>query len=89
MAYFIGQCQACADKPRFGGPGTKKKACVMRFCRMRKLEEDHAQANYPLNSPEALINPSRPSSNTVKRQKTEDGVVKSEEIDIDDMIMQD
>ena len=61
----------------------------MRFCRMRKLEEDHAQANYPLNSPEALINPSRPSSNTVKRQKTEDGVVKSEEIDIDDMIMQD
>jgi len=30
-----GQCAACADKPRFGGRGTKKKACVARICRMR------------------------------------------------------
>ena len=52
--FLTGQCQACADKPRFGGPGTKKKACTQRYCRMRKLEEDHAQANYPLNSPDSL-----------------------------------
>jgi len=65
-----GQCQACADKPRFGGPGTKKKACTQRYCRMRKLEEDHAQANYPLNSPDSLNTP-RPASSTTKKQKVE------------------
>ena len=30
-----GQCAACADKPRFGGRGSKKKACMTRSCRMR------------------------------------------------------
>jgi len=30
-----GQCAACADKPRFGGRGSKKKACMSRTCRMR------------------------------------------------------
>ena len=30
-----GQCLACLDKPRFGGRGTKKKACVSRTCRMK------------------------------------------------------
>merc|ERR1719219_2289195 len=30
-----GKCSACADKPRFGGPGSKKKACMARSCRMR------------------------------------------------------
>ena len=30
-----GNCSACADKPRFGGRGTKKKACTARICRMR------------------------------------------------------
>merc|ERR1712008_576490 len=56
-----GQCVPCADKPRFGGPGTKKKASVQRLCRTRKLEEDHAQANFPLNSADALKAP-RPVS---------------------------
>jgi hypothetical protein len=50
-----GQCAACSDKPRFGGRGTKKKACIARYCRMRKLQEDHAQT-IPLNSPDALKN---------------------------------
>lgn len=80
-----GQCQACADKPRFGGPGTKKKACVMRFCRMRKLEEDHAQTNYPLSSPEAMN-----TSNATKKSKTEEDVaVKTEDLDIEDVVLQD
>merc|ERR1712110_691627 len=61
-----GQCAPCADKPRFGGPGTKKKACVQRFCRTRKLEEDHAAANFPLNSPDALKTP-RPVSKLGKK----------------------
>ena len=30
-----GNCAACRDKPRFGGKGSKKKACVARSCRMR------------------------------------------------------
>lgn len=30
-----GNCAACRDKPRFGGKGSKKKACVARACRMR------------------------------------------------------
>ena len=30
-----GACQACADKPRFGGKGTKKKACTERYCRLK------------------------------------------------------
>merc|ERR1719219_1153495 len=30
-----GKCAACADKPRFGGRGSKKKACLTRSCRMR------------------------------------------------------
>ena len=30
-----GKCSACADKPRFGGLGTKKKACMARSCRMK------------------------------------------------------
>ena len=28
-------CIACVDKPRFGGKGTKKRACIERQCRMR------------------------------------------------------
>jgi hypothetical protein len=27
-----GQCKNCRDKPRFGGPGIKKKACLRRLC---------------------------------------------------------
>ena len=30
-----GKCAACADKPKFGGRGSKKKACTARTCRMR------------------------------------------------------
>jgi hypothetical protein len=27
-----GTCQFCRDKPKFGGPGRKKKCCVKRKC---------------------------------------------------------
>ena len=26
-----GQCVACLDKPRFGGPGIKRKCCVLKI----------------------------------------------------------
>ena len=82
-----GACPACADKPRFGGPGTKKKACIMRYCRTRKLEEDHAQANFPLNSADALKGP-RPTS-TLKMGTNSVGKVDDEEAEVEDAILQD
>jgi len=32
LAKDCGRCKNCLDKPRFGGPGIKKKACVNRVC---------------------------------------------------------
>ena len=87
-----GQCNACADKPRFGGRGTKKKACVLRYCRTRKLEEDHAQANFPLNSPDALKGPrpvtklGKPVANAGQVGKVSDD---ADEEAIEDAILQD
>jgi len=31
-----GQCHNCRDKPKFGGPGVKKQACVHRVCRAER-----------------------------------------------------
>lgn len=38
-----GSCKNCRDKPRFGGPGIKKKACIARACQraMRPAFDDH------------------------------------------------
>ena len=27
-----GDCSSCRDMPKFGGPGRKKKACILRIC---------------------------------------------------------
>jgi len=36
-----GLCKNCRDKPRFGGPGIKKKACLRRQClKMRRDDDD-------------------------------------------------
>ena len=32
LAQDCGQCPYCADKPKFGGPGTKKQCCAKRKC---------------------------------------------------------
>ena len=32
IATDCGRCSACKDKPKFGGPGTAKQACVRRRC---------------------------------------------------------
>lgn len=96
-----GQCIPCKDKPRFGGQGTKKKACVLRYCRTRKLEEDHAQANFPLNSADALKGPNRPTTKLGKslakaeqvsvatevETKAEEQV--TDELELEDAVLQD
>jgi len=35
-----GQCVNCADKPKFGGPGIKKQACIARKCLNMQARED-------------------------------------------------
>ena len=32
LASDCGECSPCLDKPKFGGPGTQKQACVLRRC---------------------------------------------------------
>lgn len=32
MSSDCGTCQFCRDKPKFGGPGRKKKCCEKRKC---------------------------------------------------------
>lgn len=46
-----GTCKNCRDKPRFGGPGIKKKACLARICRNTTRagdddDEDDSQPQY-------------------------------------------
>ena len=66
-----GTCINCQDKVRFGGKGTKKKACVLRYCRTRKMEEDHAAANFPLTSPDVLKKPRPVSRMLMNKQDAE------------------
>lgn len=35
-----GNCKNCRDKPRFGGPGIKKKACLRRVCHKARNSRD-------------------------------------------------
>jgi len=35
-----GQCVNCVDKPKFGGPGIKKQACIARKCLNMQTRED-------------------------------------------------
>ncbi|KAJ1625577.1 hypothetical protein T492DRAFT_230938 [Pavlovales sp. CCMP2436] len=39
-----GQCVNCVDKPKFGGPGIKKQACIARKCLNMQAREDEAGA---------------------------------------------
>ena len=60
-----GSCKNCLDKPRFGGPGIKKKACLSRICRsannreaessdQKDSDHDEKAALDPLGSTERL-----------------------------------
>merc|ERR1719443_1117607 len=35
-----GTCYNCADKPKFGGPGVKKQACINRKCLLMVPKEE-------------------------------------------------
>jgi len=35
-----GTCKNCIDKPKFGGPGNRKQACVMRTCSTVRLVDE-------------------------------------------------
>lgn len=38
-----GTCYNCADKPKFGGPGVKKQACINRKCLLMVPKEEEDQ----------------------------------------------
>jgi len=57
-----GTCKNCLDKPRFGGPGIKKKACIARVCRAlsqakEESSEDEQGRDDDAASEETLIMP--------------------------------
>lgn len=58
-----GTCKNCKDKPRFGGPGIKKKACLRRICLKSRRDmgdetDDEAQQEEDAaTSPEQLATP--------------------------------
>ena len=61
-AIDCGTCQNCADKPRFGGKGVKKQACVVRRCiNLTKHEDDAAELPTPLPTPPAPMPPLAPA----------------------------
>jgi len=61
-----GLCKNCRDKPRFGGPGIKKKACLRRICHKASRSGDHDSdeethlddGSEPATSPAHLATPS-------------------------------
>eukprot|EP00306_Pavlova_sp_CCMP459_P009725 CAMPEP_0185189396 /NCGR_PEP_ID=MMETSP1140-20130426/6008_1 /TAXON_ID=298111 /ORGANISM="Pavlova sp., Strain CCMP459" /LENGTH=231 /DNA_ID=CAMNT_0027755957 /DNA_START=72 /DNA_END=767 /DNA_ORIENTATION=- len=62
-----GQCVNCVDKPKFGGPGIKKQACIARKClNMQTREEgdtpDEAPAQPARKRPKSTHAASAPSA---------------------------
>jgi len=59
-----GTCYNCADKPKFGGPGIKKQACINRKCLlMVPKEDDHGdRGSRKRIKQRALPSPVKPQS---------------------------
>lgn len=38
-----GSCRFCLDKPKFGGPGKKKKPCLQRICSEMQVGNQHSK----------------------------------------------
>mmetsp|Transcript_47709 Transcript_47709/g.95239 ORF Transcript_47709/g.95239 Transcript_47709/m.95239 type:complete len:261 (+) Transcript_47709:65-847(+) len=54
-AQDCGRCKNCRDKPRFGGPGIKKKACLARIChRADENGSDDDAATIALEAPTSV-----------------------------------
>ena len=45
-----GKCPSCQDKPKFGGRGLKKQACIYRICTWKNPSGKRAQPHPTLNS---------------------------------------
>jgi len=58
-----GTCYNCADKPKFGGPGVKKQACINRKCLLMVPKEDEgdkaARKRFPKASSRGAESPSK------------------------------
>ena len=39
-----GQCKNCLDKPKYGGPGCRKQACMARTCSQPRVVDDEEEA---------------------------------------------
>lgn len=73
-----GTCYNCADKPKFGGPGVKKQACINRKCLLMVPKEEESMAEKAARKrtkqPKPQNSPKRAQSNslplTPKRQFT-------------------
>lgn len=46
-----GSCKNCLDKPRFGGPGVKKKACMARVCHQQPQVKEADDYSDPETAP--------------------------------------
>merc|ERR1712113_821359 len=66
-----GSCDYCLDKPKFGGPNTKRRKCRQRTCiyyrqsqnSSRKRQNGHSNFRLEQNSLMASLNPSFLNSN--------------------------
>lgn len=48
-----GYCKNCLDKPKFGGPGIKKQACLQRACSNPLVEDDASDSEETCCAPES------------------------------------
>jgi len=76
-AQDCGRCKNCRDKPRFGGPGIKKKACLARIChRADEIGSDDDAATVPLDTPSSVASHSPsvwPSRRASREEAPDDG----------------
>lgn len=86
-----GTCYNCADKPKFGGPGVKKQACINRKCLLMVPKEDDgdkvARKRFPKassrgpESPKKFSRPDGVSSNAPSPRTVHDQDWMSENMD--------
>lgn len=71
-AQDCGRCKNCRDKPRFGGPGIKKKACLARICHRDpdEIASDDDDATVALDSPPSGPPSSRRPSRLEEHQES-------------------
>ena len=66
-----GKCPSCQDKPRFGGRGAKKQACIYRICTWKNPSGKRITPQTPnlANSPKGVPSGTIVSPAAVRRQQ--------------------